>query len=155
MLGDMSPGEPPQALMRRALPVLFAVVAAVGLTTACGGGDSQGAGSPESTELAGGGHEGASPVAENARHVPVSARSFAFEPEEITAKIGEDIAIVLMSKDGLHDFTIDELDAHVSAEQGQTAVGGFRAERPGRYTFYCSVAGHRDAGMEGVLVVEA
>lgn len=105
--------------------------------------------------MSGGGHEGASPVAEGARHVAVSGRSFEFEPDEITVQAGEDIAIVLSSEDSLHDFTIDVLEAHVAAEEGATSVGGFRAEEPGRHTYYCSVAGHREAGMEGTLVVEA
>jgi hypothetical protein len=35
----------------------------------------------------------------------------------------------LSSKDGLHDFTVDELDAHV-AEEGATAAGGFRCAAP-------------------------
>lgn len=101
-----------------------------------------------------GGHEGASPVAEGAEHVAVSARSFEFEPAEITVAEGADIAIVLSSEDSLHDFTIDEFDAHVAAGPGETSVGGFRALEPGEYTFYCSVPGHREAGMEGTLVVE-
>lgn len=128
----------------------------VTLVAGCGDDDDSGATQTPSDDTAseGGGHEGASPVAEDARHVPVSARSFEFEQAELTVEAGEDIAIVLSSEDGLHDFTIDELDAHVSADAGATSVGGFRADEPGRYTFYCSVEGHREAGMEGTLVVE-
>ena len=85
----------------------------------------------------------------------MTARSFRFAPDQTTVRAGEDIAIVLASQDSEHDFTVDELGAHVTAEAGTTAVGGLRADKPGRYTFYCSVAGHREAGMEGVLTVEA
>ncbi len=103
---------------------------------------------------AGNGHGGGSAVAPDARHIEVRARSFAFEPKEIRAKSGENLAIVLVAVDGVHDLTIDELGAHVAAEAGKTAIGGLRADKPGRYAFYCSVAGHREAGMQGVLVVD-
>ena len=68
---------------------------------------------------------------------------------------GEDIAIVLSSEVLLHDFTIDEFEGHVAADAGETAEGGFRADQAGRLTFYCSVEGHREDGMEGTLVVNA
>lgn len=101
------------------------------------------------------GHDEASPIAEDARRIEVTARSFEFDPDELTVTAGEDVAIVLTSEDVLHDFTIDELDAHVAADAHETDEGGLRADEPGRYTFYCTVAGHRDAGMEGTLIVEA
>ena len=41
----------------------------------------------------------------------------------------------------------------VAARGGETATGGFTAPDPGSYTYDCTVAGHRDAGMEGKLVV--
>ncbi|MGH9119111.1 MAG: cupredoxin domain-containing protein [Acidimicrobiales bacterium] len=96
-----------------------------------------------------------SPVPDDARHVPVTARSFAFEPDQVTAETGEPIAIVLTAEDAVHDFVIDEVDAHVSAETGETVVGGFEAPAPGRYVSYGTIAGDREAGMEGTLVVEA
>jgi cytochrome c oxidase subunit 2 len=99
-------------------------------------------------------HGKSSPVAEGARRIEVDATSFDFSPEEITVTAGEDVAIVLTADDLLHDFTIDELDAHVAAEKGETAEGGLRADEPGRYTYYCSVEGHRENGMEGTLIVE-
>lgn len=127
---------------------------AAGLLAACGGDDDASDASPSSSESAG--HQPASPVAEGARHIEVQATSFAFAPSEITATTGEELAIVLRAEDGVeHDFTVDELDAHVAADPGETAIGGLRADEPGRYEFYCSVPGHRQAGMEGVLVIEA
>jgi nitrite reductase (NO-forming) len=60
----------------------------------------------------------------------------------------------LTSDDLLHDFVIDELDVHVAADRDETAEGGLRADTAGEYTYYCTVAGHREAGMEGTLVVE-
>jgi cytochrome c oxidase subunit 2 len=100
------------------------------------------------------GHDESTPVAPGARRIEVEATSFEFDPDEITVTAGEDIAIVLSSDDLLHDFTIDDIDVHVAADGGETAEGGLRADEPGEYPFYCTVAGHREAGMEGTLVVE-
>lgn len=149
--------------MRRSLVAVLLSTLAVGLVlTACGGDDSSGADHPmESTPgngMDGGmmtdGHEESTPVAEGARRIDVDATSFEFEPDEITVTAGEDVAIVLTSDDLLHDFTIDDIDVHVAADRGETAEGGLRADEPGEYTYYCTVAGHREGGMEGTLVVE-
>lgn len=102
----------------------------------------------------GDGHDESSDVADDARRIEVTATSFEFDPDEIRVAAGESVAIVLTSEDILHDLTIDELDAHVAADQGETEVGGLTADEPGRYTYYCTVTGHREAGMEGTLVVE-
>lgn len=102
----------------------------------------------------GDGHGESSGVADGARRIKVTATSFEFDSSEITVKTGEEIGIELTSTDILHDFTIDEFDAHVAADRGETNEGGFTAGEPGRYTYYCTVAGHREAGMEGTLIVE-
>jgi plastocyanin len=155
--------------MRRSLILASSLLTLTLVLTACGDTDSD-TSSPDgmsdspmdggmdggSDSMGGGmGHDSSSPVAEGARRVDVEATSFEFDPDEITVTAGEDITIALTAQDILHDFTIDELDAHVSADKGETAEGGLRAEEPGRYTYYCSVAGHREAGMEGTLIVEA
>lgn len=98
-------------------------------------------------------HDGASPVAEGARVINVTAKGLAFTPFEISVPVGTNVAIALTSVDTLHDFVIDELDMHVASDAGETNQGGFHAGPPGTYTFYCSQPGHRDAGMQGTLVV--
>jgi len=143
----------------RATIAVAALATAGLLLAACGDDDDTGMdmGMPAMADdgHGGGGHDDdGSPVAERARRVEVTADDFSFDPDEITAEVGEDLAIVLSSGDMLHDFTIDELDAHVAADRGDTAEGGVTADEPGTYTYYCSVPGHRTAGMEGTLVVE-
>ena len=147
--------------MRRSLRAALLSLLALGLLlTACGDDDSSGGDHPMgdmSDDRMDGGAHGAhesTPVAEGARRVEVAATSFEFDPDEITVTAGEDVAILLTSDDVLHDLTIDEIDVHVSAGRGETAEGGLRAEEPGEYTFYCTVTGHREGGMEGTLVVE-
>ena len=134
-------------------PRLLALLAAVTLgllPAACGDQGTNGAADEGHDDD----HGGTSGVADGARRIEVKARSFAFDPDEIRATEGEKLAIVLTSTDILHDFTIDELDAHVLAKAGKTETGGFTATEAGRFDFYCSVPGHRRAGMEGTLVVE-
>lgn len=149
----------PRSLIAVLLP-LFALTLAL---AACGDDDSS-SDRPMNTPDAGmdggmgggsmGGHDESSPVAEGARRIEVAATSFEFDPAEITVTAGEDVTIVLSSDDLFHDFTIDGLDVHVAADRGETAEGGLRADESGEYTYYCTVAGHREAGMEGTLIVE-
>lgn len=160
--------------MRRTLTLTSSVLALAVLLTACGSDDDITAtdlGSPPDTTAdenndhgSDGGemgdmddgemdHGANTPVAPGARPIELSGSSYEFDPAEITIPAGEDLAIVLTATDIEHDFTVEEFDTHVSAEAGETADGGLRAEEPGTYTFYCSVEGHREAGMEGTLTV--
>jgi cytochrome c oxidase subunit 2 len=102
------------------------------------------------------GHGSTSPTVPGAREIAVSATSFTFTPDEIHLRTGEDVTIVLAAADVEHDFTIDDLDVHVVAGPGSLGRGGIHAPAaPGRYTAYCSVSGHRAAGMEATVVVDA
>jgi uncharacterized cupredoxin-like copper-binding protein len=48
-----------------------------------------------------------------------------------------------------------EIAVHVAAAPGTPARGGLHAPAtPGRFTVYCTVAGHRQAGMTGVVIVD-
>lgn len=151
--------------MRRSRPVpallslLCAVVLGLALT-ACGGDDDTTSARHPMGPMSGDhmgdgprGHRRSTPVAEGARRIEVRATSFSFDPDVIRVAAGEDVAIVLRSDDVLHDLTVDELDVHVAAGRGEVAEGGLRADEPGEYVFYCTVPGHRAAGMQGTLVV--
>ena len=77
-----------------------------------------------------------------------------FEPTELEAPAGE-VAIELTSGDAVeHNVVIEEAgdEMVVEAAAGQTNVGTIELEA-GDYTFYCSIPGHRTAGMEGTLTV--
>lgn len=138
--------------MRRLLVLLIPLVLVV---AACGDDDDSTTATDGDHMSDGMSHADNSDVADGARTIRVGATSFAFDPPDIRAETGEDLAIELRSDDVEHDFTIDELDAHVAAGADETSTGGFNTgEEPGSYTYYCSVAGHREAGMEGELIVD-
>jgi uncharacterized cupredoxin-like copper-binding protein len=90
--------------------------------------------------------------AETSPRMEVSATEMSFTPDAIAVDAG-DVEVVLHNEGSvLHDLHIGEEPFIVEAEAGQTATGDISLD-PGRYQFYCSLPGHRDAGMEGVLEV--
>lgn len=136
--------------MRRLLFIATALALVTALLAACGSDDSFIEPASKGTT-----HSTAANSADHAaRSVRIAARSFEYDPAEIRAKAGENLAIVLTSEDVLHDFVIDELNVYIAADVGMTKVKGMRAGKAGRYTFYCSLPGHLQAGMEGTLIVE-
>lgn len=77
-----------------------------------------------------------------------------FEPTDLTARAGS-VTIELIAQDVVeHTFVIEELDdvEVVAVAAGETATGTVELDA-GTWTFYCSVPGHRGAGMEGELTV--
>jgi plastocyanin len=139
-------------------PLLYLLIPVALVLTACGGDDGTSvahdtmpmSSQPEMPMD----HGTNADVGDDARKIAVAARSFSFDPDRIAVKAGEAVAIELTALDAQHDFVLDELDTHVvAAGKGDTATGGFTAPDAGTYHFYCSVTGHRAAGMEGILVV--
>ncbi len=53
-----------------------------------------------------------------------------------------------------HNHEMRSGEVHLMAKSGEISNIKFRAEKPGIYEFYCSVPGHREAGMVGVLYVK-
>jgi uncharacterized cupredoxin-like copper-binding protein len=108
--------------------------------------------------------------------ITVAMTDFAFEPAEITARLGQPIALTLVNKGALlHDFTstdaevevmsmdegaehdmgdmMDDAKMHIAVDVNHSEVLEFTPTKAGTYTFYCTVEGHKEAGMTGTLVV--
>jgi plastocyanin len=83
--------------------------------------------------------------------------NLAFTSEEISAKAGKDTIEFTNESPVPHDVKIEDASGK---EIGGTEIvqeGSDTAEvdlKPGTYTYFCSVPGHRQAGMEGTLVVK-
>lgn len=84
--------------------------------------------------------------------IALEAAITGFTPDSIDAAEGE-VSIEMTNIEALpHDFTIDELDVNEPVDANGTVSFSFEAPT-GTYTFYCSIPGHREAGMEGELTV--
>lgn len=91
------------------------------------------------------------------RTMEISATEFAFSPDDIGFSPGEVVRLVL-SNDGavLHDLSIPELDVYLDAAPGTSAevILTVPDTAPATAAFFCTVAGHREAGMEGIVTTE-
>jgi uncharacterized cupredoxin-like copper-binding protein len=115
-----------------------------------------------------------------ATEITLDATDFAYSPVSVTIPVGEPVLLTLVNSGVMeHDFVIDKIatrvemvedsgsdahhahgaeknyDLHFSAQPGATSVIQFTVAEPGTYTFYCSVVGHKEAGMLGELIVVA
>ena len=84
--------------------------------------------------------------------------NFAFTPNTITAKPGQNVKVAIESIEGNHDFVIDELDVStLVVSTGNRTEVSFQVPSditPGTsYEFYCSVGSHRALGMVGTFIV--
>jgi len=146
---------------------LFALLFASVALVACGGGSDNSSNTTattsaeESSESAGGEEGGgASSGGGTASTLEFEADpngDLAFTTTEETAKAGK-VTVDFNNPQGLlHDVKIesaggDEIGGTETVSDGSTSA---TVElKPGTYTFYCSIPGHREAGMEGTLTVE-
>lgn len=78
-----------------------------------------------------------------------------FSPNQIKVSKGDTVRITFKVVGDKHDFRIDEFDVATSVlDTGEEETVEFVADKAGTYQFYCSVPGHRAAGMVGTLSVE-
>jgi nitrite reductase (NO-forming) len=74
----------------------------------------------------------------------------------LEAEAGDTLTIKLSSGEGAeHDIVFPDLNAASDkvVGQGSSTTLTFQVERPGTFVYICSIAGHREAGMEGKLQV--
>jgi uncharacterized cupredoxin-like copper-binding protein len=83
------------------------------------------------------------------------ARDLSFSPRELSAGAATPVTLELQNSGRLvHNMTIDELAVKIVASPGKTTSLTIPSIAPGTYAFYCSVSGHRQAGMSGTLTVK-
>jgi plastocyanin len=151
--------------MKKAAIALLLILAALALA-ACGGGSSTseetsgGAAAAESeggaAEVEGAEAEGGTGTAATIK-IEASPSGLAYEEKKVTAKAGEDTVDFTNPASIAHNVTIEDSAGKTIGETETLAEGSTSTTvnlEPGTYTFYCSVPGHREAGMEGTLVVE-
>ncbi len=109
--------------------------------------------------------------------IVLEATDFAYSSPAITVPAGQPIKLTLKNTGKVeHDFVVEkinvtdveasdsgpaahhqmnqtEYDLHFFAKSGETAVLQFTALEPGTYEIFCSIEGHKEAGMIGELVV--
>ena len=141
------------------LPLAVLALAALLLPVGCEGGDEP----PESP----------------GRSVEVVMSDLAFDPVEITMARGERVELRLSNRGSMeHDFTVDEMPVddismtggmeggehaahgggsgalHAALASEEAGTLSFEPTEAGSFEYYCTVEGHRAAGMTGTLVVE-
>ena len=108
----------------------------------------------------------------------VEMTSFAFTPDVLEVKAGDVLEIAIQNAEPLlHDFTIDKIDAdvhvsylggtgqhvhtgpekdadvHFALSEPGSGIVHMKIHEPGEYVIYCTVPGHREAGMVATLIV--
>lgn len=135
--------------------VLLVALTTLGAGVACGGGggDDKSAKGTEGTR-ASGARDDDDADERGGSTITVSVKEFAFDPKELTLQAGKATTIALKNEGAVeHDFTIDNPAFKLKALATKTETGQLTIPTAGSYTFYCSVPGHRQAGMEGKATV--
>ena len=89
------------------------------------------------------------------KEVEVRSRGMAFTTSEIRVNLGDTVRVTYVNGGGRHDWVIDEFEGARTAviTGGRSETVEFTAHKAGTFEFYCSVPGHRQAGMYGAFVV--
>jgi plastocyanin len=147
------------------LVAMFALLLAAFALVACGGSDDTTsdttAETPTTQEESGGEGgkeaEGGTAGAATVDFEADPSGALAYTTDSAEAKAGEVTVNFTNSSPVPHDVAIEDSGGETIAETEVLAEGSdsTTAElKPGKYTFYCTVPGHRQGGMEGTLTVK-
>lgn len=91
-----------------------------------------------------------------AQKITVVGSEFAFTPSKITLKKGQPAEITFKNTGKFpHNLTIADLSVKTNTIQpGQQDTVTFTPDKTGQFAFTCTVPGHADKGMKGILTVE-
>lgn len=129
--------------MRPSVRILIATAFTGIVVAACGGGAASQP--PANSQPA------ASASQPSGTEISIDATEFAFDPGTISIPAGVAETVTLVNKGTIeHDITVDALSVKIHAGVGDTVSGTVTAAA-GTYEFYCSIPGHKEAGMVGTF----
>ncbi|HEX4744990.1 MAG TPA: cupredoxin domain-containing protein [Candidatus Limnocylindria bacterium] len=94
------------------------------------------------------------PAGSGLPEVRVVLTDFAFAPKAVEIPAGRKVEFKLTNSGRVeHDITAEGIGFHVHVMSGERLALEAGPFEPGEYDIFCSVVGHREAGMVGKLVV--
>jgi plastocyanin len=145
--------------MKKAAALLVLVLASVALA-ACGSSSdsSSSTSSAETTaESSAGAGGGESSGGSETIDFEAASSGLAYTSDTATAKAGEATIAFENPQSIAHDVAIEDSSGKTIAQTELVTQGPDSTTvdlKPGTYHFYCTVPGHREAGMEGTLTVK-
>ncbi len=87
--------------------------------------------------------------------VRIVSTEFRFSPATVLVAAGRAVTLVLDNREAEteHGLFVPGLGFRLQAKAGEIARKNILVEKPGKYDYNCDLAGHRDAGMMGTLIV--
>jgi len=149
----------------RALILLLIAVFSIGLLAACGDDDDGGGETPTEATTAAttptappadtSGEPAPAPAEPTVVEIPADEAGLAYQVTEATAPAGE-VTLRMPNPSGLdHNIAVDMPTAAEGEVVGNGGVSEITVNFPaGEYEYFCTVPGHRGAGMTGTLTVE-
>jgi len=90
----------------------------------------------------------------NVRHVKVLMSNYRFEPRIYQVRVGELTEFNMESNDGVHTFSIEELDIDWVIDSDNPETKSYTFTEPGEYKLICLIPPHGSLGMVGSIIVK-